>query len=175
MGAVWDVEFYHARLSVMAGRGPVSAEEEDERRIRAEARRLELLTAPAPVAMMLEVEEPLDSYDPEQGFWLLSPEILQGTNVFLTLMNCDTNIGYDIYYTPALEDNLTWSILATGHIGQTTFTVPMLGWRGFYKGAEGGDWDGDGIPNWMDADPKSTNTGALTITIESPVSGALFQ
>lgn len=182
MGTRWDVEFYYTMLAPEAARGPITAQEEEARRERAaiaraerEAQQQAALLSGALQSDGLDGGFELDSYDPEQGFWLLSPEILQGTNVFLTLMNCDTNIGYDIYYAPALEDNLTWSILATGHIGQTTFTVPMLGWRGFYKGAEGGDWDGDGIPNWMDADPRSSSLSALSITIDSPVNGTLFQ
>ncbi|HNW08043.1 MAG TPA: hypothetical protein PK202_13930 [Verrucomicrobiota bacterium] len=182
MGNVWDVEYYYAAYSPEAAKGPVTPEEEAATRARWAALRAEriaqqqaALLSGASSRVGLEGGFELDSYDSEQGFRLLTPEIQQQTNVFLTLVNCDTNIGYDIYYTPAITTNMTWSILATGHIGQTTFTVPRLGWMGFFRGAVGGDWDGDFIPNWMDADPRSTNTGALSITIDSPVNGTLFQ
>ncbi|HOC56462.1 MAG TPA: hypothetical protein PKI20_12640 [Verrucomicrobiota bacterium] len=183
MGTVWDVESYYAALSPEAAQGPITPQEEAATRARWAALRAErlareqaaLLSGASRMDGPLDGGFGLDSYDPEQGFSLLSPEILQGTNVSLTLVNCDTNIGYDILYSPALQTNMTWSILATGHVGQTTFTVPMLGWQGLYRGAVGGDWDGDGIPNWMDADPRSTNTGALTITIDNPQNGTVFQ
>ena len=182
MGSLWDVSYHFTSRRAEAAKGPITAEEEAVRRAQATALRAErlavkeasLLSGAAYLNSGLEGMQ-LNVYDPLQGFRLLTPEILQGTNMFLTLANCDTNIGYDIYYAPAIETNMTWSVLATGHIGQTTFTVPMLGWQGFYRGAIGGDWDGDGIPNLMDADPRSTNVGALYITIESPINGTNFQ
>jgi hypothetical protein len=182
MGSLWDVSYHFTNLSREAAKGPITPAEEAARRAQAAALKAErlaskeasLLVGSAYLNRDLE-EIQLNLYDPSQGFRLSTPEVLQGTNILLTLLNCDTNIGYDVYYTPAIETNMTWSILATGHIGQTTFTVPMLGWQGFYRGAVGGDWDGDGILNWMDADPRSTNTGALTITIDSPLNGAVFQ
>jgi len=78
----------------------------------------------------------LDSYDPQLGFWLLTPQI-QTTNVLLTLENADTNISYDIYYTPVISTNMSWSILATGSMGQINFTVPMIGDQSYYRGAVG--------------------------------------
>lgn len=178
MGTIWDVECYYAALSPQAAMGPITPEEEAAQRARAEALRAERLAQQqaALLSGASQMDGPLDGpqpdgYDPSQGFWLLTPEIQQTTNVFLTLVNCDTNIGYDIYYTPAIATNMTWSIVATGHIGQTTFTVPMQGWQGFYRGAVGGDWDGDTIPNWMDANPTNANIGTLSITIDSPSNG----
>jgi hypothetical protein len=174
MGTVWDVESYYAVYSLEAAKGPITPEEEAAQRARAAALRAERLAQEQAAALSgasrMDGPQP-DSYDPSQGFWLLPPEIQQGTNVFLTLVNCDTNISYDIYYTPAIETNMSWSILASGHIGQTTFTVPVLGWQGFYRGAVGGDWDGDTIPNWMDANPTNANIGTLSITIDSPSNG----
>ena len=106
------------------------------------------------------------------GLWFLPP-VIQDTNIILTLYNADTNKAYEIYYTSTLvNSNTVWSSLAvTGRLGQITFTNPMIDTVRFYRATEGSDWDGDGIPNWMDASPSSTNTGALTITIESPVNG----
>jgi hypothetical protein len=178
----WEVASYYNVFSPVAALGPVTEAEEAALRERAAARRAERLAAQeaALISGASQMDGPLgggfqlDSYDPEQGFRLLTPEITQGTNVLLTLFNGDPNIGYDIYYTPALETNMTWSIISTGYIGQTTFTVPMQGWQGYYRGAVGGDWDGDGIPNWMDADPSSTNAGVLTLTIDSPANGSNY-
>jgi len=38
-----------------------------------------------------------------------------------------------------------------------------------------GDSDGDGVPDWMDANPYDPTVGALTITIDSPSNGTVFQ
>ncbi|HYG33433.1 MAG TPA: hypothetical protein VEC99_01535 [Clostridia bacterium] len=176
IGTVGDIEYYYAAFSPEAAKGPITAEEEAAIRARAVALRAERLAAQeaALLSGTVQLDGPLGGpppYDPAQGFWLLTPQIQQVTNVFLTLVNCDTNIGYDVYYTPAIATNMTWSIVATGRIGQTTFTVPMLGWQGFYRGAVGGDWDGDTIPNWMDANPTNANMGTLSITIDSPSNG----
>ena len=62
-----------------------------------------------------------------------------------------------------------------GTPGQTNFTVSegmML--SGFFEAAIGTDWDGDGIPNYMDGNPIDPNVGALTITIDSPANGTVF-
>lgn len=178
MGAQWDVEFYYASLSPEAAKGPITPEEEAAKGEQTAIARAERLAAreSALLSGALQLDGldggfGLESYDPEQGFWLLTPQIQQATNVFLTLVNGNTNIGYDIYYTPSMTTNMTWSILATGLVGQTTFTVPMQGWQGFYRGAVGGDWDGDTIPNWMDANPTNSSLGTLSITIDSPSNG----
>ena len=115
----------------------------------------------------------MESYDPALGFWLLTPQV-EGTNVLLTLTNIDSSISYDILYSATLATNAVWNIVSTGVIGQVDFTVPLWPGPAFFRGAEGGDWDGDGIPNWMDADPRSTNVGALTITIDSPTNGTVL-
>lgn len=118
-------------------RGPVTPEEEAATRARWAALRAERI-AQQQAALLSGRFQPgwlgrrfrVGFLRLRAGFQVAHPfEIQQQTNVFLTLVNCDTNIGYDIYYTPAITTNMTWSILATGHIGQTTFTVPRLGWR----------------------------------------------
>src|SRR6185436_11244530 len=40
----------------------------------------------------------------------------------------------------------------------------------FFRAGVGSDWDGDGILNWQDSQPSSTNGGFLRITIEFPAS-----
>jgi hypothetical protein len=180
----WSVTNYYAQMSPVAALGPVTEAEVAAQRQRAEAARAERLAAQqaAMASGLSATDGPLDGgasglaqYDPSQGFWLLSPQVVQNTNLFLTLVNCDTNIGYDIWYAPVLAPSPVWSILATGVIGQTTFTVPMRNGQGYLRGATGIDWDGDGIPNYMDADPRNPNVGALTITIDVPANGSTVQ
>jgi len=178
----WEVVSYYNVFSPVAALGPITEAEEAALRERALARQAERLAAQqaALLSGAVEMDGPLDgdfqldSFDPDQGFRLLTPEITEGTNVFLTLANCDTSIGYDIWHAPDLSSNSVWSIVATGTMGQATFTLPMVGSEGWYRGAVGGDWDGDGIPNWMDADPRSTNAGVLTLTIDSPANGSVL-
>ena len=105
--------------------------------------------------------------------YLLTP-IIVGTNVHLTLWGAQTNQSYDILYSPVLPAN-NWLTLAIGSMGQTNFTVPMLGDTAFYRAEIGDDWDGDGIPNWMDARPSDPNIGALTVTVDFPASGSVLQ
>ncbi len=175
MGMPGDVEFYYAVVSPRAAMGPITPQEEETRRQRAVARRVELLASQdstsANVSMSLLQEEQLDSYDPELGFWLSSPSV-QGTNVVLTIANANTNLSYDILYAPLLGTNAVWNILSTGTVGQVSFTIPMIGSEGWFRGAEGTDWDGDGIPNWMDANPLGAGVGALSLTIDSPANGS---
>jgi hypothetical protein len=170
------VEFYYAMLSPEAARGPITAEEEAARRERAAiakaereaAQAVSLLSGVSQMDGLLDGGFQLDSYDPDLPFYLLTPEVVDSTNVLVTIANADTNSAYDILHTPGLEIP-NWNIVSTGAVGQIQFTVPMIGITGFYRGVQGQDWDGDGIPNWMDASPLEGSIGALTITIESPL------
>ena len=132
------------------------------------AREASFLSGTAQMNLMSDGGFQLESYDPDLPFYLLTPEVVDGTNVLLTIANANTNLSYDILHTSGLEAPV-WNILSTGAVGQILFTVPMTGTRGFFRGVQGEDWDGDGIPNWMDASPFDSNVGALVITIESPV------
>lgn len=176
----WEFTSYYTNNLSVAALGPISDAEELARQERMAAARAARLAMQETAAASLAASpldgggiHPMDLYDPSQGFWLTSPQVVQSTNLFLTLVNGDTNISYDIYYTPSLAPT-DWRILATGHIAQATFTVPMLDGVGFFKGGVGGDWDLDGIPNWMDANPTNANIGVLRITIDSPVTGTTF-
>jgi hypothetical protein len=179
----WEIADYYSKYAAVAALGPISeAEEEAQRESRKAARAARLAAqeaaAMAAPALLSSQDGPLgrgpqlDSYDASQGFSLLTPQILQATNVFLTLTNNDPSIGYDIYFAPTLSAPVDWNIIATGVVGQATFTVPMTVWQGYYRGAIGGDWDGDGVPNWMDADPLNPNIGALQVIIYSPANGS---
>ncbi|MBI5386382.1 MAG: hypothetical protein HZA90_17060 [Verrucomicrobia bacterium] len=180
-----EVQACWARLSPVAQLGPITPEEEAATRERALAQRAARLAAEQATAESLAATGSMQTFGgggpdyPEpgetNGLWFLPPLILN-TNIVLTLYNADTNKAYEIYYTSVLlNSNTVWSSLAmTGRLGQITFTNPMTEPVRFYRAAEGSDWDGDTIPNWADADPRSTNLGALTITIESPAHGGNF-
>jgi len=110
----------------------------------------------------------------EPGLLYLLRPIIAGTNVHLTLWGGQTNQSYNILYTPVLPAN-NWVTIAIGSMGQTNFIVPMLGDTAFYRAEIGNDWDGDGIPNWIDAQPSNPNIGALRVTIDWPLNGTQVQ
>ena len=109
--------------------------------------------------------------DPALKITLVNTNQLQ-----LDITNGLSTANYEIYRTTALSDPLyPWTLHMIGNLGQTNFTASMgIDTLGFFKATAGLDWDSDGIPNWQDAQPSSTNAGILTITIDSPVSGSVF-
>ena len=182
---LWEIQGCWARLSPVAQLGPITPEEEAATRERALARRAELLAARQATAESLASAEgmmrlyggggPDYAQTGDTNLWILPP-VIEGTNITLTLYSADTNFttkSYEIYAASAvLASNTFWTLPVTGILGQITFTIPMVDNIRFYRAFEGSDWDLDGIPNWMDADPRSTNAGALTITIESPTNNS---
>ena len=93
----------------------------------------------------------------------------------LTITNGVTTEYYEIYSKIQLHLP-DWNFFTNGLQGQTSFTAATFpGQSRFFRARATNDWDGDGVLNWADADPNSTNIGVLTITIESPVNGALLQ
>jgi len=100
-----------------------------------------------------------------------------GTNQFsITITNGDISANYELYRTPVLVDpNYPWTLEIEGLVGQTNFTVDMgSDPSGFFRAGVGVDADGDGVPNYMDGDPNNPSVGALTITIDSPLAGTVF-
>ena len=101
-----------------------------------------------------------------------------GTNqVQIVITNGSSTVNYEIYRTPLLDDeaNYPFTLHLIGNQGQTSFVASFgIDTRGWFRAAVGSDWDGDGIPNYQDAQPSSTNAGTLFITIDSPVSGSVF-
>lgn len=79
-----------------------------------------------------------------------------------------------MYWTPILANQShPFNLLSVGDQGQTNFTVDAGAWMSLYfKVSVGTDWDGDGIPNFMDANPSDSSVGALSVTIDSPVNGS---
>ena len=182
---VWEIQGCWARLNPVAQLGPITPEEEATTREQMVARRAALLTSRQTATETLAVNEGMLALDEggtsyaqsgDTNLWFLPP-VIQGTNIVLTLYSADTNFtskSYEIYFTSALlNTNTPWSAIAvTGRLGQITFTNPILDDIRLYRAVEGSDWDGDGIPNSMDADPRSTNVGVLTITIQSPTNNS---
>jgi len=95
--------------------------------------------------------------------------------VTLTITNGVTNEYYEVYSKIQLQEQ-DWIFFANGTMGQTSFLSSNFPAQSrFFRARATNDWDGDGVLNWADADPNSTNIGYLTITIESPANGALLQ
>ncbi len=103
----------------------------------------------------------------------LSAALTSSNTLLLTVTNGVSTEYYTVYSKAALQTNFSWSGSITGALGQTNFTVPLgPGLSGFFKAESGTDRDGDGIPNWEDANPNDPNVGILTITIVSPTNGS---
>lgn len=101
-----------------------------------------------------------------------------GTNQFLIgITNGVTNATYALHWRPALNNtNYPWQIIATNDVGQTNFSVDVGLWDfGYFRVSVGADADGDGVPDWADANPNDPNFGYLSLTIDSPLNGAVFQ
>jgi hypothetical protein len=103
---------------------------------------------------------------------------LSSTNQLqIVITNGSSLVNYEIYRTPVLGDDLTYPFLLhiIGNQGQTSFVASFgIETRGWFRAAVGSDWDGDGILNYLDAQPSSTNVGILSITIDSPLHGTVF-
>jgi hypothetical protein len=101
------------------------------------------------------------------------------SNTFqISILNGDSQTFYEVYRRTFLHPDYPWGSagMLTGALGQTTFYVTEdLQPMSFFQVTAGTDWDGDSVPNWKDAQPNSTNAGALTITIDFPTPGAIIQ
>jgi hypothetical protein len=100
-----------------------------------------------------------------------------GSNQFsIAITNGESNGEYILYWVSALGAGPdSWQPLST-NVGKTNWIVDGTGFSSlFFQVIVGADWDGDGIPNWMDASPNDPGIGALTITIDSPLNGAAIQ
>ena len=98
-----------------------------------------------------------------------------GSNQFsVTITNGDANANYELYWAPVLANpDYPFSLLSVGTQGQTNFSVDGSAWMSlWFRVSVGIDWDGDGIPNYMDAYPSDASIGALSVTIDSPINGS---
>ncbi len=101
-----------------------------------------------------------------------------GTNQMqITITNGVGWANYELYGRTLLDfypgttiPQYPWSLVKTGAQGQVVFTHTNNFFVSFYQVSVGSDWDQDGIPNYQDAQPASTNAGALSITIDFPAS-----
>ena len=101
---------------------------------------------------------------------------ISSNQIQIQITNGVGSANYEIYRQWELDTNAQWIPYMLGAQGQTNFSTNMgIFTMGFFRAAEGSDWDGDKIPNWLDAQPSSTNAGALTITIDSPTNYATIQ
>lgn len=101
-----------------------------------------------------------------------------GSNHFSILITNGVNTtNYTLFWTPVLADtNYPWVALWGGEVGQTNFPVNGGDWPvGFFKVMIGHDLDGDSWPVWQDANDNNASVGILSVTIDSPLSGAVFQ
>lgn len=100
-----------------------------------------------------------------------------GSNQFLIeITNAVSTTNYTLYWTPALENpNYPWVVLTNTEVGGSNFLVDAAGWdAGWFRVLLGIDGDGDGVPEWLDAQPQNPSVGILSITIDSPINGTDF-
>jgi hypothetical protein len=99
-----------------------------------------------------------------------------GSNQFNIVITNAVATNYTLFWTPALENPLyPWQVLGVGETGQTNFIVNGGEWPlGFLRVMVGDDFDGDLIPEWMDAQSFNPNVGALRVTIDTPINGTVF-
>ncbi len=101
-----------------------------------------------------------------------------GSNQFSVLVtNGLSTTNYTLFWTPALNDpGYPWVVLTNSAVGESNFMVDAGGWpSGFFKVLLGNDADGDGISEWLDAQPQNPSVGILSVTIDSPTNGMVFQ
>jgi hypothetical protein len=104
----------------------------------------------------------------------LSIQLASTNQALLTVTNAVAGNSYEIYSIQDLGG--TWSLMLTGAVNETNFTVPTTPelYR-FYKARTGNDDDGDGVPNFKDGNPNDPSVGVLTITIDFPANGSVYQ
>lgn len=101
--------------------------------------------------------------------------ITNSTQVAVTITNAVSYANYELYHRTLLDPAYPWALFSVGSLGQSNFVADMgIENIGFYQVAVGSDWDGDGIPNSQDGDPSNASVGRLTITIDSPLTGTVF-
>lgn len=100
----------------------------------------------------------------------------QGNSQFLIEITNAVNTNYTLYWTPALADpNYPWVFLTNNAVGESNFLVNAAGWEaGWFQVVIGTDSDGDGWPEWNDAQPGNPAVGILSVTIDSPTNGTTF-
>src|SRR5437867_3693713 len=88
-----------------------------------------------------------------------------GTNLLtITITNGLSTTNYTLLWTPGLQNtNYAWQVLGVGEVGETNFTVDTGEWMSsFFRVILGSDYDGDGVPDWQDAQPENAAVGILS-------------
>lgn len=101
-----------------------------------------------------------------------------GSNQFSILItNGVSTTNYTLFWRYQLENPVyPWTVVQSGSVGQTNFAVDAgLVSYGFFRVLIGDNADGDGSPEWQDAQPWNPNVGALNVVIDSPINGTIFQ
>lgn len=101
--------------------------------------------------------------------------VTNGNQLFVQITNGVSTVNYELYRTVALDPLYPWTLHIIGTQGQTNFVADMgIQTQGFLQTAIGSDWDQDGVANLNDADPSNPAVGILTLTIQSPADGTVF-
>ena len=110
--------------------------------------------------------------DPPFG---LTIQVTNANQLHLTITNAVGTNFYQIDRRPAFDSEHPWAYATNGAQGQTNFTLDMGEITiGFSRATPCIDCDNDGWYNWEDADPLNSSIGQLTITIDAPTNGSIF-
>lgn len=122
--------------------------------------------------LMLALWISIGRADPPFG---LTIQVVNSNQLALTITNAVSTVAYEIQRRQVLEPLNPWVHETNGTPGQTNFTLNMsIYTMGFFQALPCIDCDSDGIENWRDANPYDASVGILTITIESPTNGTIF-
>jgi hypothetical protein len=96
-----------------------------------------------------------------------------GNNQFLITITNGVGTNYLLYWKPYLDESYTWQAVATNLPGENQFEMDAAtSPAGFFRVLVGWDADGDGAPDWQDAQPGNADVGILSLTIDSPLNGS---
>lgn len=110
--------------------------------------------------------------DPPFG---LTVQVTNTTQLRITITNGVATTYYQIDRRQAFDEMHPWIYSTSGVQGQTNFLLNMgVDSIGFFRATPCIDCDNDGWYNWEDADPLSSSIGQLTITIDAPTNGSIF-
>ncbi|MBP7826891.1 MAG: hypothetical protein KA236_10115 [Verrucomicrobia bacterium] len=163
---LWGFDFYYTGVSAVAAKGPVTEAEIQAQKLQLAALREQQARGLLSGGGTFELDSLHESIP---GVYYLEIAAV-GTNAYITLLGGRTNESYNLLFSPQLPAT-EWATLEIGTMGQTNFTRAMTNDVGFFRVEVGNDWDGDGVYNWIDADPSNAGVGALTVTIQSPAHG----
>ncbi len=102
--------------------------------------------------------------------------VINTNQVLITITNGASFANYELYRRTLIDAGHLWKQEGTsGAQGQTNFIADMRVDLSFFQVGVGTNWDGDGAPNFDDGDPLDPAVGILTVTIDSPTQGGIFQ